>query len=334
MMRTRAWIISLWLLPLLATGCIARPTGGASAPVREEEREFRVDFPAIVLEYERVGSVSLAMLPRFLRPLAAPLLPLGGLTLDQETMERLVAGNVQHLQLDSHAQGVTLLANGQPVFGSLRYTEGDLDNLPRLVAILTGSGAADGGGAPLGAVSQLLPLLDNLGLGIVLKFPVAPDQALIPLADASAVRILSDAELLANEAAAQAGGIASIPVTVAADGSFSSTNAMFSMLMVLVPAETELKFPEDFLAQMDALGIDQFSLRTRNVGLTLGFNGQNLPLLTWNNGELENLLALANSADLWSQIAPDMDEGVRATLLDTLLPVLQGANFDITMDFP
>lgn len=333
MMRTRAWIISLWLLPLLATGCAARPTGGASAPVREEEREFRVDFPAIVLEYENVGSVSLAMLPRFLRPLAAPLLPLGGLELDQETMERLVAGNVQHLQVDSHAQGVTLLANGQPVFGSLRYREGDLDNLPRLLTILTGNGGADGGGAPLGMISQLLPLLDNLGLGIVLKFPAAADQEFIPLADADAVRVLTDEELLASEAAAQA-RLAALPVTVAADGSFSSANAMFQALMVLVPADTELTFPEAFLAQMDARGIDQISLRTRDVGLTLGFNGQNLPLLPWNNGELENLLALADDADLWSQLAPDMDEGLRVTLLDTLLPVLQQANFDITLDFP
>ncbi len=97
---------------------------------------------------------------------------IGGLA--PETLGKLQAGNVQHLEVRNKPNGLHLYVNGQP----LPTLTWDTQLLKNLVEVY-GQLQPDGAFKPL--VDALLPTLDRADIGIMLHFPVAAGAEAIPV---------------------------------------------------------------------------------------------------------------------------------------------------------
>ena len=104
---------------------------------------------------------------------------------------------------------------------------------------------------------------------------------------------------------------------------------MFAMMSGMIPP-----LPTDTIDDMAEKGIAEISIKTRPYGLIIGLNGNELPLMTLHDDELNNLLNFADQADLWSEYAPGLSPDILGVLRSTVLPFLLGANFDIILTFP
>lgn len=317
MKRFSVWWTLLVLIPLLVTGCANRPGGGQTARTAEMDDTF-VDLPSVVLDFNAEGTVAddsaFAWLPG-----------LDGVSLPADIVANMIEANIQHIMVDIHPMGITVLSNGQPLLGSMRYDEATLESASVALAAL---GDEDGGGM-INTVNALLPMVHNLGMGVVARFPVKEGNRAIPL-PTPRYTFLSD-RALADAARERS---TDLPLSVGEDGSLSSSNFLFSMVLGMVPAGVDVALPEDFVQDMGEAGITEISVQTRSLGLTVGINGNSLPLITWNRGELDNFLALAGQIDLWGEIAPNMDPGTIDTIVGTVLPVLLRTNLNIVLEFP
>ncbi len=316
MKRISVWLTPLILLAVLLAGCANRPTGGETAAVATETSTF-IDLPALVLEFDENGdagifNMSLALIPG-----------LDAVSLEPEMIARFTAGNVQYIQVDSHPLGMTILADGKPILG-FRYSDEELRTAMGALAVLM-----DEESETLAMLSGVLPLLDNLGMGIIAKFPMRAGASPIPTATKRSYNVLSEREFTNAENAARQSGITELPITIGADGSLSSTNFMFAMMGGMIPP-----LPTDTIDQITDRGIAEVSIQTRPYGLVIGLNGNDLPLMTLHNDELNNLLNFADQADLWSEYAPGLSPDILGILRSTVLPFLLGSNFDIVLTFP
>lgn len=316
MKRISVWLTSFILLSALLVGCANRPTGGQTAALATETSTF-IDLPALVLEFDENGDPGAFNLPPGMVP------GLDAVNLEPEMIARFTAGNVQYIQIDSHPLGMTILANGKPILG-FRYSDEELRNAMGALSVLM-----DEENDTLALLNGVLPLLDNMGFGIIAKFPMRAGASPIPTATARSYKVLSGREFTAAENAAKQRGITELPIKIAADGSLSSTNFMFAMMSGMIPP-----LPTDTIDDMTEKGIAEISIKTRPYGLIIGLNGNELPLMTLHDDELNNLLNFADQADLWSEYAPGLSPDILGVLRSTVLPFLLGANFDIVLTFP
>ncbi len=322
MKRFNLGLASLLLLTLLLTGCANRPSWQTT---EDSGAELAMELPALVLQIDESGAVTNDLLDSLVSPALDAMF-------SAELAGRFQTANIQHLQIDKHAAGIAIWLNGQPMFGSSRYEDAALGETLDVLALLLGETVGDPDSA-LTQVKALLPFLDSLAAGLILEFPMQSGATPIPYAVTSDFLMTSEEELAAIEAEAQEQGVAVIPISVAEDGTVASENVMLSLLLSMLPAEMEAKVPAGMLDTVSETGITQLAIKTRASGLTIGVNGSDLPLLLWNNGELDNLVALLKDEAAFHALLPDQDMESMSPIFDTLLPVLTSANFDLVLDF-
>ena len=325
MKRFSLGLASLLLLAVLLSGCANRPSWQMA---EDTGQGLKVELPALVLQIDESGSVTNELLGSM--SIVAPAL---NTLFSEELVGKFTAANIQHLQIDKHSRGLAIWLNGQPMFGSSRYEGADLGEALDVIAILSGE-TVDDPESGLTQAKSLLPFLDSLGVGLILEFPTQSGAAAMPYADTADFVVTSEEELAAIETTAQEERVTVVPITVAEDGFVTSENFILSMILGMLPADIEAKVPESMLETVAETGITQIAIKTRSSGLTIGINGSDLPLLLWNNGELDNLVALLKDEAAFNALLPDQDMESMTPIFDTLIPVLTSANFDLVLNFP
>ena len=325
MKRFSLGLASLLLLAVLLSGCANRPSWQMT---EDTGQGLKVELPALVLQIDESGSVTNELLGSM--SIVAPAL---NTLFSEELVGKFTAANIQHLQIDKHSRGLAIWLNGQPMFGSSRYEGADLGEALDVIAILSGE-TVDDPESGLTQAKSLLPFLDSLGVGLILEFPTQSGAAAMPYADTADFVVTSEEELAAIETTAQEERVTVVPITVAEDGFVTSENFILSMILGMLPADIEAKVPESMLETVAETGITQIAIKTRSSGLTIGINGSDLPLLLWNNGELDNLVALLKDEAAFNALLPDQDMESMTPIFDTLIPVLTSANFDLVLNFP
>ncbi len=316
MKRIAVWLTLFVLLSALLMGCASRPTGGETAARAPEGSTF-VDLPALVMEFDANGEPQIFDMPLSLLP------GLDTVSLEPEMVARFTQGDVQYVQVDVHPHGLAVLANGKPILG-LRYNDEELQSALNALNVLIDP---EKNASTLSLLAAAIPLLDNMGMGIIARFPMQDGKTPVAAATQRSYDVLDDQEFADAQKAVQR--VTALPLNVAADGTLSSTNFMFAMIGGLIPP-----LPMDTITDLGEKGITEISVQTRPYGLVIGLNGNALPLMTMNNNELDNLLNFADQADLWSQYAPGLSPDILGILRGTVLPFLLGSNFDIVMTFP
>lgn len=312
-------------LALLA-GCAPRATGGMTEAVAGADQVF-VDMPAIVIDIHSDGQSTVGNMP--VSQLGAMLnADLSQLSVDPAWVEYFTATNIQHIQIDNTPDGLLVLVNGEPI-PSLMWDGNTLVATAELIEQF-------GGGIAL--LEQVLPLLRNIGIAAIIRFPVAAGTELIPYviegSDTAAARARAAQE--AYLASVGAPPKINLIVNYAEDGTWSVADLSNTQWREVLPIPWEaLNLAPDVVANASQAGIQNIGIASNADGIHLSLNGNRLPSITWGSGEVNHVLDLAQQMGLIDAYLGN-DPSVTAILgmVTEILPVVQASNVSITVNFP
>lgn len=328
--RQTYWFLAFFFGVLLtASACGPRATGGTTMEKVGDERAA-VDLPAIVLDYDVEGrpSVGGTALTTLASTLGIDESVLNQIHLHPTVMSALVNANVQHVQIDNSVDGLVLLVNGEPI-PSLVWDEDSLVATAELMDAL---------GYGIQLLEQVLPTIQTLGIGAIIRFPVAADAELIPtvvVGDESAAASFATAQEAFLDAVGKPPQI-QIIVDYAEDGIWQVAGLTPDQWTQVVPAPWHaLNLPPTMIANLSAAGIERFGFATNEDGLFFSFDDKDLPHLAWDQGELQHLLYLSDQLGLLENVAGStFDPEGLVLVLNEWLPVLQSINLRLTVNFP
>ena len=184
----------------------------------------------------------------------------------------------------------------------------------------------------------LLPLATTLGGGLVLRFPLAPDVTPVPFV------VTPDAALLTAARQTQAHYLAIIgtppPLTITVDygldGSWTVDGLTGEQWADGMPLPwTRLNLSPELVQGASAAGIATLRLTANQQGLFIELNGRPLPHISWAEGELENLLALATDAELLNEaLGANPHTNTLLTTIQGLLPIVTATPVTLQVNFP
>ena len=336
--RVTLWAVLLLAVALVFSGCTSRVDNGSM--IDRDPDDFFIDLPAVVIDYASDGTASIGGLsqmtsasvykpdPAVSEGLASIL---SGMTLQPLWVEHFTASNLQHIRVTNGGEGLLLLVNGQRI-PSLIWKEESLTATAEAVSAL-------GVGVP--ALNKVLPLVRNFGLGLVLRFPVEEGAELIPLSGVEESATVVMARLMQAQVLQTFGGILptiDIPILYHADGSWTLGELSDVDWTVLTSTPLyALRLPPKLITGLTSSGIHEVTLKTDPDGIHIALNGIGLPYLSWGNGEVQNVLALAKQLgvlDTVSALLPGADLESVFSLIENLLPIIQATNANITIFLP
>ncbi|GIV78189.1 hypothetical protein FKZ61_003515 [Litorilinea aerophila] len=325
--RLALWLSLLAIVAVVMAGCAPRPGAGETVAAAGPDG-LAIDLPALVIDFDSTGAASIGNVPvKQLGDLFAPGM-LDSLQMPPNVIQFLVDSNIQHIQINNVPSGLLLLVNGQPI-PSLKWDGQSLTNTAELVNML-------GAGVP--ALEKLLPTLTHIGVGVILRFPRAEGVAEIPTYIEGGGPAAQAAREAQERFLATVGTPPKInlPIVYEADGSWrvgDLTDTEWTNLTGLPWGALRLQ-PQMIQALMNA-NIQEITLSTDSRGIHVGINGKELPYIGWADGELNHVLDLAEQMGLWDTLAdPNMNMGEIVATIESLLPVVQAAETNISVRFP
>jgi len=327
-MRSGRWTFLLTVLLaglMMISACAPRATGGAVAS-RAGEADLAVDLPALVIDVQEDGSLAIG--GQSLADLGAVVgQDLSAANLGADTVSALQSAGIQHIQIDNTDQGLLILVNGKAV-PTLAWDGQSLVTTAQVVEQV--------GGPSVALLDKVLPLISDLGLGVILRVPVPEGTEVVPFVsmdDAAAERAMSaQAEFLQ---AVITPPTFSIAVNYAADGSWELAGISEQDLAQVVPGLGDA-IPSDpaFVATMDEMGINQLGFSTNEQGFFISINGQNLPYLRWGEGRISNVLDLAIQSGMLDSALGGTDTDTLMQYVDALLPAILASQISLNVNFP
>ena len=319
--RATFWATILLIAALTLSACAPRAGQGAADA---DPGELVIDLPALVLDVGPDGSVAVGNVPfADLEALVGPIL--SDVSVPPIIVPLMIAGNIQHIQVSNTPDGLLLLVNGEDV-PSISY---DGDSLSTTADALSTFGVA------LPMMDQLLGLVNQIGIGVIARFPVLPGVEAIPLyieGNGSAAM----AEQKAQKAYLAAVGTPpriNLPIFYEADGSFSIGNMTDSEWGGLTgDALSILRLNPSQLALAAQYGISELGISTDIDGITIIINGNALPTLDWSDGKANHLLNLISQIGVLDMAMPG--GGALMAMIHGFLPIIQTVEFDLTMHLP
>ena len=308
------WSLLLALFAVALTACAPRVGGGETAAAASSDSGLVVDLPAIVLDFNDAGQASVGG-----ASLADLGLPSVSLTADQVAM--MTDANIQQVQLNESASGLDILVNGQAI-PSLAWNADSLAATDELLAAYDGDS--------MGPIAQLLPLVHNLGAGVILNFPLAQGAEPVTAGSGESAAAAADAQ---KAFLAEAGSPARInlPINYNADGTFTVGSLNADVLAGLGLPLDSLTLSQERIDRYVGMGMKTFTLATDTDGIHMSLNGNDLPYLSWGDGKLAYGLELAAKAGL---LGDSGDNAAMVDLIQQLLPMIQTAQVTVTMTFP
>lgn len=326
--RLSLWLTLLIVAVVVLAGCASRAHSGQTAAAPGTE-DLVVDLPALVVDISAEGQPSVGNVP--LSQIGAMFAPgmLDQLVVAPETVSFLTESNIQHIQIDNTPQGLLILVNGQPI-PSLRWDGEILASTGELVEQL---------GAGMPVLDKFLPLVANLGIGIIVRFPVQAQAEVIPTYIEGGEAALA-AKQAQEQFLASVGNVApTIELPIYYDeqgnwrvGDLSSTEWMSLTGLTFFEAA---RLDPGMVASMVNAGITRISLYTDADGLHLSINDRPLPYIGWADGEINHLLDLGEQMGLWNTLADSgMNMGEIIGMVETLVPMVQSSDTSINVYFP
>lgn len=326
-LKRRLVLFALLALALLAlAGCGPRAGGGDAARAAGAS-DLVVDLPAIYIDFtpEGVGTVG-GMSVSQAGALIGQSLP--DLAMGAATVQAFQNFNIQHIQLINSDEGLIIYVNGSRV-PSLAWDEEVLGNLKDLLSA---------SGTDMGAIGGLLPLLGTFNTGVVLRFPVAAGKATLPLVDPESEAVAEEARAAVAAFAAGVGDptVIQFAVDYAADGTWLVEGRDAAAWESVLPIGWDgFNLDAEVISGAAAAGIKTFGVTTNEEGIQFALNGERMPTITWGSGEITNILRLLESTGALGQLT-DGNTQVAGLLdlVEQLMPTVQSADVNVTVNFP
>ncbi|MCB0044794.1 MAG: hypothetical protein KDD92_05140 [Caldilineaceae bacterium] len=322
--RSLLWVALLGALLLVMAGCA--PRAGADEVAINQDADLALSLPSVVLESDASGQLSVEGVP--LQAVGAALgQDLSAVQLPADMVQTLMDAGVQHLQVTDTGEGLSILANGMEL-PSISWTDGALASAGEL---LTGLGVLDS------STAEVLPLLEQTGVGAVISLPVAEGTEPVPLESGTVDEMAAVAqEEQANFLTAVRDRVPSIAMTISYNENGEATvgGIPVALLNSLGVSLDALNQDPAFVAQMKASGISNITLLTDADGVHAAVNGSDLPYLDWGDGKMMSLIGLLRDAGALDGLS-DSPEGQAAMLglIQKILPIVQASNLNVTVNF-
>jgi hypothetical protein len=288
-----------------------------------ESDQLVIDLPALVLDIGADGSTSImnATVSDLMTTLNMSL----DLPIDALYVGLLMSANIQHIQVSNTPDGLLLLVNGRSI-PSISY---DADSLAALPA------AIDAFAPDMGDMAGLLvELVDQLGVGVIARFPAMPGAEAIPMyveGDSSAAMAAQAAQQEFLDSVGTPPRI-NLPVFYGADGSISIGDLSVDELSAMTGGALDaLTMGLGRLDMVRGMGISQLGISTDVDGITISIDGDALPKLDWSDGKAGNLIEVVAQTGLLSMMGGGMDSML--SMVIQLLPLVQSAEIDLTLNF-
>ncbi len=323
--RLKQWLALAVLAVLVLSGCASRPGQGQTAA--QEGAALAVDLPALVIDLQPDGSLSLGGAPLATLAASFGVAGLDAVQLTPEQVTTLTDANIQHIQINNLPDGLKLLVNGEEI-PTLVWDAESLAALQELASQV-------GEGVPP-ILQQLVPVLGNVGAGITVRVPLAQGAELIPLEITGEGSAAADAEA-AQQAFLESVGTPAqirIPIIYAADGSWQLADMSDSEWIALTgqSALESLRLTPELIASLRAAGVSGLTVSTDADGVHLTVNDQALPYLSWGEGRLGHAISLAAGAGLLD--AAGDDPAALTAAVEALLPIITTSQVEIQLILP
>jgi len=329
--RRLALLLSLLLiLSITLAGCMPRPGQGNLAASSASDSVV-VDLPAIAVIYDAQGQASLKGLD-----LSALGIELDALARTPEQIAAVQAAGIESAFVNLSPSGVGLYANGKPML----TMDWDADTIQSLGAVLGIAGIDNAD-----TLAKMLPLMSNMSLGVAMIFPgagssptlvgAAPDKAAaLAAAQAGAAAVLGELGI-PPFAAGLLGALG--PLTVRYDAAGAATLEGLGMIANFLPADAlaGLNLEAEQMEQVAELGIQALNVQTKPEGLAITLNGNPLPLIRWDSGQMSNLVTLGlDGGALTAMTGADAESLDALRQLGQFAPLLQTTPLNISVVFP
>ena len=317
--RVTFWAAITLIAVLALSGCAPRAGQGS---VAGDADQLVIDLPALVLDFGMDGKpmIKNAALSGLVDTLGEQL----DLTVPPDMVFLMEVSNIQHIQVSNTPDGLLLLVNGRSI-PSISYKGDSLSALP---------GALSTFDIVLPMADLLFALVDQLGIGVIARFPVAPGMEEIPL------YIEGDSSTAMAAKAAQEEFLAAVgtpprinlPIFYEANGDVSIGDlSIAEMNMMTDFALAPLVLTLGQLGMVKYLGISELGISTNVDGITISIDGNTLPTLDWSDGKASNLLELITTIPVLDVAMPGM--GAMLPMINQILPLVQATEFDLTLHF-
>lgn len=307
------------LVVLVLSGLVLASCGPAvvpaAAPQTESGETFLVALPRIVITFDDQGNPGLEGVPieQIARSVGYPL-DLSQYRINEYYPAWMKAANIQHVELRQTGDGLALLVNGA-LMPSLSFQQDGLQRISDVAPLLGANGPAVGQ-----LVQKFAPLVQRLGLSIVLKFPkqdgaadIAYGPADIKLADLKPAATDPSA-IVKFEIRYDDQGVPSILGISARDLQAVGINAPVAM-------------DSSVLSQLQTNNVQHIQISTRSNGLFMYVNGNPLPAVAWDGQSLNNAI------QVWQQMNPGVDKQ-QVDLVKTFVPMLGQTDATVLIHFP
>lgn len=316
MRHTRVSLIIVIALAVLITSCSAQATGGevpeSALNIIDTAASFipELNLPPLEISYDQDGvpgvfGIRTTDVYRFTG------IDLGFLQLPDAYVDWFTRSDLQHLEIQHTKNGLFLFANGQ-LLPSIGWNAESLENGAELASMLGVKNAS--------VIRRLVPILERLGLDIVLRFPVAVGNDPIALHPQGAeLPTLADVE--------QPSAVVHLAVEYREDGLPSIMGLTSRDIAALTG--TDLRFAElrDFqVAYLKDINLQNVEIETHADGLRVFVNGMELPRLAYSPEQLDALV------NLYGQMYPGYQPS--PAFLYGVLMMVQQADVDLVVQFP
>ena len=327
--RKHATLLLLLMVAMLALSACG-PRAGRTDAASLDANAVVIDFPAIYVDFDSNGTPTIGgqtvdqLGAQFGQ--AVPAIP----TLTPEQVKMMTDLNIQHIQINNSAQGLRLLVNGLQI-PSLGWSA---DQLKNTVDTLNSFGI------PLPPdLAGILPMAGNVGIGLVLRFPIKAGTEAIPVNVEGGMSAPAESIAARKQYIESVGQppVIKVAVDYKVDGSWTVDGKGPDEYSKMIPdfKWDGLNMNPSMLKRLGDVGVKNFTIATNPDGIFISVNGKLLPNLTWGNGEIEHTLALAEQTGLLQQFSgsvsnlSDIINQVKA-----LLPVVESADFSVTVNLP
>jgi len=304
MMHKRAvlWVLVLTMIVLVSfSGCA--PGTAASVEAAAPSEAFTIRLPRMYVVYDDTGDPSIfgikaSTVESWLAPWVGPN-SLWMLKIHPFYMDWIKAANIQHIEGVWDSKGIFFFVNGKP----LPYLGWDSEGLAYMGQMM------ETFGVPYGRlIRRLLPLLQHIGLDIMVQMPLAEGATPIPYRDVKA-GLMEVPET--SEATAEPAAVVHLEVVYDEDGVPSMAGISAKDLEAVTGYSLwAVKLDPTVLASLQAANIQHVALTMHSNGLRLLVNGRALASLVWSEEHLNNAVDLYVQANAPGPIIDMVKESV------------------------
>jgi len=237
----------------------------------------------------------------------------GGPLVPVETLSMLQSANVQQLDVNLREGGVTLGVNGQAL-PAINWTPAGMGVVSSLASSL--------GGMSEGQVGGLLDLVSDTAVGLSLDVPPADG------AEAIEAERVTEATFAPVDLGAFAPPAIRAALTVDAQGNVTNIGNISSDMLASVGLPP-IALPGNVVSILSGLGADQVGIQTNNGMAEVQLDGETALSLQYDTASLQALLGLVKPL-LGVELLNDPN--ISKILDEQILPLVPGANVDVTID--